>query len=94
MKKPPISCHTSGVKVMDDENDVSLRLAAEWTCPECGTDQFERLARIEMSPEDLISKKEQDGVLEGEGGMYVLMPEEVTCDRCGNTYKSVEPEED
>jgi rubredoxin len=80
---------------MDDEDDVSLRLAAEWTCPECGTDQFERLARIEMSQEDLQAKKEEDMVNgDEEEGMYVLMPSEVTCDKCGRSYKAVEPEAD
>lgn len=59
---------------------VELRTAFEWTCEDCGRDNFVRA----VVPESL------DGVIpEGlelgdfEGGEWVMKPDAVTCGHCG-----------
>lgn len=76
---------------------VQLRLAFEWTCPECGIDKFERVIAWEGAPEE---KKELQDFLEIAGvpeeqakqGFWCRHPDVVTCENCGQAYSTEHPE--
>lgn len=73
---------------------VALRMAFEWTCPECGEDHFGRCIAWEGSPEEKEELNEYLGIVgvRNEKGGWVRMPEYVTCPRCNQTFPTEEIE--
>lgn len=77
---------------MSDE--VEVRQAFEWTCPECGTDHFGRLIVPEMSDddrEDVLELLEQMGLdgMEGVTATPCWLPEKVTCPDCNLKFRTI-----
>lgn len=70
---------------------VEMRCAYEWTCPECGTDNFERAIVAELSVEDRAELLEDLGY-EICTGDFVTRPDAVTCPVCGITFETTEYE--
>jgi transcription elongation factor Elf1 len=74
---------------------VELRPAVEWTCPECGRDQFERSYTPELEPGDIVDVPDEvrdfsidDDCAELTGGVFVFVPGIVQCDFCGEEYEA------
>ena len=66
---------------------VELRHAYEWTCDECGRDNYSR--GIKPSLEEL-DDDEREMLDDGE---WMMQPMEVTCPHCGTTFKVEHDEE-
>lgn len=56
---------------------VEIRPAYEWTCNECGIDQFERA---------VISEKNQ----QQEEIKEIIIPQEVQCKNCGAVFETLD----
>lgn len=69
-------------------NSVELRPAYEWTCDECGVDQFEHGIVAELSKEERDELAEDHGIEHPMTGDWMIAPEEVICKWCGTTYKT------
>lgn len=67
---------------------VEMRCAYEWTCPECGRDNFERAVMVEMSDEDNAYMKEEYGVEPEATGAWLTRPDEVECKYCGMEFET------
>lgn len=65
---------------------VELRMAYEWTCPECGTDHFHRGLVPELDEEDQQQVKDQLGIEPWEEGLLMMAPEKVTCPDCKGEF--------
>lgn len=68
---------------------VELRLAYEWTCDECGRDQFLRATRLDLSQlssDELAELRDVHGVESWETGEWSMRPESVTCQFCGHSF--------
>lgn len=72
---------------MKDEQ-VELRHAFEWTCPECGRDSVVRGVVPEMTDEDRQQLRHDMGVEDIEG-TFMMQPDTVTCHHCGETFRTV-----
>lgn len=70
--------------------NVELRLAFAWTCPECGLDHFERAINAEMSPEELEELRSEHGVQPWETGHFSMSPKSVTCPECKQNFQTAE----
>lgn len=70
-------------------NRVELIPAHVWTCPECGTDQFERCVAVDMDQDGMEQIREDFGIEPGQDGVFLVAPREVTCDGCGKSYEAV-----
>lgn len=70
--------------------NVELRLAFAWTCPECGTDHFERSINAEMSPRELDELRVEHGVQPWESGHFHTSPNVVVCPDCENQFSTIE----
>ena len=76
---------------MSNGTKVEMRPAFEWTCDDCGRDNFERAMSIVATEEEI---KEQSGVEEwdevpdGYGGNWLLCPDDVTCSHCKATFET------
>ena len=76
---------------------VELWGAWQWTCPECGVDQFESSVTMEMTIEERRDLAIDHGLEIGPDGeipewyMGQMMshPEEVICQNCGRIYQAV-----
>jgi hypothetical protein len=66
---------------------AELRQAFEWTCDGCGRDSFARAVIAEFSPEEAAEMREE-GADPRQG--WVTIPETVTCQHCGRTYRCVD----
>lgn len=68
-----------------------MRPAYEWTCEECGRDQFVKCEVADIHPDD-AEQFAADNDLDidpdelREEGMFVTYPDEVTCQFCGETF--------
>lgn len=67
---------------------VEMRCAYEWTCPDCGRDNFERAMVMELSEEDRVEMEEEHGIEPGATGDWVSRPDEVTCPHCGGEFET------
>ena len=67
---------------------VELVPASVWTCPECGTDQFERAIVTEVSEEEAAELRSELGVQPWVEGTFLMNPETVTCQNCGREYQT------
>lgn len=65
---------------------VEMIPAYLWICPECGEEVFERGLVPEMSQEDLEVLRTEHGIEPWETGEFVMMPREVKCPECGETF--------
>lgn len=71
------------------DKTVELRPAFEWTCEECGRDQFAKCIVPEMSEEDRADLAEQIGE-DPVDGEFLCAPEQVTCAFCGQQFTTVD----
>lgn len=69
---------------------VELVPAFVWTCPKCGVDKFERAILVELSAEEMEELQEEQGVEPEETGSFLTSPQKVTCDKCKQTFPTVE----
>lgn len=67
-------------------NTVELRQAWEWTCDECGRDNFARAITAELSKEELEEVKVKMGIFDMNPGDLVTQPTEVICRFCGTIF--------
>lgn len=67
---------------------VELRLAFEWTCPDCGVDFFARSMMVDLGPSELQELRDEHGVEAWETGEFQMMPRAVYCTRCGKYFKT------
>lgn len=69
---------------------VELRCAYEWTCDECGKDNFARAISVALTPEDVEMMIAEYGVEpeECQNGSWLTRPDEVVCAYCGETFMS------
>lgn len=65
---------------------VELRPAYEWTCEECGRDQFAKVVIPEMSDEDATELANDLGFDPEDGGRFMYIPEQVTCCFCKSQF--------
>lgn len=66
---------------------VELHQAFQWTCEECGRDNFARA----VVPESLEGQIPEGLELEDfEGGQWVTAPNRVTCEHCGERFETEE----
>lgn len=66
---------------------AELRDAFEWTCDNCGADQFERAIAAELTDEDA----EQMGLDPDCVGHLIAAPDQVTCRNCGQQFTTTHP---
>lgn len=69
---------------------VELHQAFMWDCHDCGTENFARAIRPELSEEEIQELKEEFGLEEGEEGIFLMAPKVVTCSNCGKNYETEE----
>lgn len=69
---------------------TEIRQAFEWTCDNCGIDQFERAILAETDAETLAAMREEHGIQPWEQGNYLMAPAKVTCKQCGETFGTFE----
>lgn len=69
---------------------VELHTAFMWDCNECGTENFERAIRPELSEEEIQEMREDFDLQEGEEGFFLMAPKEVVCSTCGTKYQTEE----
>lgn len=75
---------------------VEMRPAFQWTCEDCGRDQFEPCIVAEMSPADRLEQAKYMGLAEEWSetipeylsGDFVTYPDEVTCQHCNATFQT------
>lgn len=75
---------------------VEMRPAYQWTCDECGHEQFEAGIIEEMSMEERLEHLKKLGVVEEFAeeipedveGEFMYFAEEVTCAECGSVYET------
>lgn len=77
---------------------IELRPAFEWTCEECGRDQYESAVRPEMSDDDRAEVLREMGAdewlaeSENHAGELLAAPERVTCKHCQTTFETQDGE--
>jgi len=64
------------------QDQVELRPAYVWDCPECGREVFIRGIVPEMASEEDEELRDEFGIQPYEEGDWVMMPKEVTCSHC------------
>lgn len=67
---------------------IELRPAFVWSCETCGRENFARAVVAEMSEDDRTELKEEFGMDEVVEGDFLMRPNEVTCEHCGETFAS------
>ncbi len=77
-----------------DCEKVELAQAFVWTCPECGTDHFERSILVELSPEEMQELRDDHNVEVWQQGQFVTRPNTVTCPDCNRNYATASLESD
>jgi len=75
---------------------VEVHPAYVWDCPECGVENFERAAVLDLPDDEKLELMHKQGILEpyqtlddmpeGEGGLFMSQPQEVDCRECGKHY--------
>jgi hypothetical protein len=76
------------------EFKVELRPAYEWTCPECGKDQFERGIVVELSEEEMSEMRWDHGIDEESTGNWMEQPNRVMCKSCGLAFFTIHYNDD
>jgi len=66
---------------------VEMRPAYNWTCPECGRDNFQRSILAEASDEDLHEHGIEPG--DPEIGAWQTYPRRVTCEHCEREFEAM-----
>ncbi len=74
---------------------AELHCAYEWTCDECGRNNFASAITVEMTPGVIAGMIGEHGGEEGNWhtGHWMTHPEEVTCQHCGATFETEDWEE-
>lgn len=80
---------------------VELRHAYQWTCDNCGVDQFESAIIAELSEEDKLEAAKRFGIVdefaetfpEDRQGDFYSYPPKVTCNQCGSQFEALAPNE-
>lgn len=72
---------------MFDEN-IELRPAFTWDCPECGREHFVRVRIPEFSVSELSELKEEHGINEWEAGNFIAAPKIVCCKYCNLEFSA------
>lgn len=67
---------------MNSDEEVELRPAFAWDCPECGREYFARAIVAEFSEEQMTELREDHGVEPWETGDFLVKPDTVTCTHC------------
>ncbi|MDB5293127.1 MAG: hypothetical protein JWL69_4368 [Phycisphaerales bacterium] len=75
---------------MDTQRTVDVRLAFAFDCARCGHENFVRAVLHEFSPAEQVDMAEELGE-RPETGSWITHPEQVTCDKCGESFKAVNP---
>lgn len=65
---------------------VELRPAYEWTCEDCGRDNFVRAVVPSLSPEEIEEIREDHGIDDWQPGDWYTRPDSVTCEHCGAEF--------
>lgn len=74
-------------------NKTRIWTAYQWTCDECGKDNFERAIAAELTPEERQEIADDQGLdLEYMRGDFVLAPEVVKCGHCGEQFETEDAE--
>ena len=73
---------------------TELRPAYEWTCENCGRDQFTSGIVPSFSQEELEELRLEYGMTPWETGVWMQMPLQVTCQFCHETFDTVHYGED
>ena len=76
---------------------AEMRPAYEWTCEECGRNQFESAIVAEFSDEDRLETAREAGLIdefateipEDLTGEFMSYPDEVTCSHCGTIFETL-----
>lgn len=84
-----------------DKPKAVLLTAFAWVCDSCGHYNFARAVAMESPSDEDIEEATREAfglddhepIPEGMGGVFVLAPERVTCDRCGEVFET-EDEDD
>lgn len=69
---------------------VELIPAHVWTCPECGTDHFERCVTAELPPDEREALRDEMGIEPWEDGIFLTAPLTVACPDCKRVYGTLE----
>lgn len=74
---------------------VEMRPAYNWTCPECGRDNFCRSVVAEITPEDCeeMGLDPEDGEAETQG-RWQTYPNNVVCEHCGVKFPTIHMDSD
>lgn len=78
---------------------IEMRPAYQWTCDECGRDQFESAMVADFTEEDRLETAKSLGMIdeycteipEDLEGDFVSHPERVKCNACGAEFETVHP---
>jgi hypothetical protein len=65
-----------------------LHPAFVWDCDECGTENFVRTVRADLSAEELAEMKEDYDVEPWEEGEFLTAPKHVSCKQCGHEFET------
>jgi DNA-directed RNA polymerase subunit RPC12/RpoP len=78
-----------------DKSKVRIWTAYQWTCDDCGKDNFERAVTVELTPNDRQELAEDNDCDPDEIRNVELCsyPEEVTCQHCGSEFETENPED-
>jgi predicted nucleic acid-binding Zn ribbon protein len=72
---------------------VELRPAYQWTCEECGQDNFAAAICPDFSEEDMQEMRDDHGIQPWETGVWLQMPTVVTCQHCFTVFSTDHYEE-
>jgi hypothetical protein len=72
---------------------IHLRLAFNWTCPECGRDHFEMPLSPDMGDKEIEAMKWEHGIEPRSAGEFLSVPGEVFCKHCSVLFEVDVPEE-
>ena len=73
---------------------VRLRTAYAWDCETCGRENFANGVIVEMDEARQQELREEQGVEEPATGDFVMIPETVTCQFCGEEFETVDARAD
>jgi hypothetical protein len=73
------------------KHKVELRPAYEWTCEDCGADNFEGGVIVELDEQmkEDLAKSGLDDPPMLETGYWQTQPEQVTCKHCDSEFETV-----
>lgn len=82
---------------MGDLKKVEIRLAFEWTCEECGKDNFEHTITQTLTRDQQRAMFEEHNIInewedvpENMGFEFNACPKIVKCDYCGEEFETTE----